>query len=373
MIFFIINFIIKSNMTLIVDFLYDKDKPLSQEEFNSLKNLLEHATIEDIDIIFKRGYLSWDLFLDSKDLNNMKNDEITKYMFNLLRDNELPTPYYARKLKIYNLISIEEMSKIWEYTIINSNHINTNDIMFYISECPEYVNKEIIEKGLLKILNSHIEETDLNKLLFMITNWDTYNINIECPSVDINTFKAATRICFIIKRTVNNDYKCIDKHKYESDMTLGKYEDYLKDLGSQTILEELIKYSIWSITETVVKNFIENGLDINMYLTGEYKSGRSTILTIICEFRFENRIISILKNGADPNLRDASNISPIECVLMGIDGNCIRQVFRKEVENCIKVLIKYGATLTISKNVKDECLYVYHSDYLNGLDWNIIN
>ena len=112
-------------MTVILEFLYSiEDKPLSQESFNTLKGLLDHATIEDIDIIFELGYLSWDLFLDSKDLNNMKSDTISQHMFKLLKDNVILTPYYARKLKTYNLITSQEMSKIWEYTIINSNHIN---------------------------------------------------------------------------------------------------------------------------------------------------------------------------------------------------------------------------------------------------------
>jgi hypothetical protein len=359
-------------MTIILEFLYGiEDKPLlSQQDFNTLKSLLDNATVEDIDIIFECGYLSWDLLFDSKDLNNMKNDAILEHMFKLLRDNVLPTPYYARKLKTYNLITSQEMSKIWEYTIINSKHINTNDIIFYINECPEYVNKEIIEKGLLKVLKTHLEEIDLKDLLFMITHWSECNTNIECPNVDISVFKeAASRIGFIIVKTIGGEYKCMDKHKYESDMIVGKYQEYLKDLGPQTILEELTVYSMWCITEMVVKNLIENGLNINIF--GNYRSQRSTILTCLCGFRFEKRMISILKHGADPNLRDDTDISPIESVLMGLDGNCMRQIFRREVENCIKVLIKYGATLTISKNVKDECLYVYHSEYLNGLSWKI--
>jgi len=134
-------------------------------------------------------------------------------------------------------------------------------------------------------------------------------------------------------------------YQFECDMEEKKYKPWVKKLDSKyttSIFGAVIHFAGSLMTETDVIYFKKHGVDLNV-ASNVYPSdlGGSTTLGSACEFRYGALIKALIIHGADVNLADQHDYTPIESLLIGHNASATH-----DVDTCvlyIKFLSDAGA------------------------------
>ena len=130
--------------------------------------------------------------------------------------------------------------------------------------------------------------------------------------------------------------------EYETDMENKNYEKWVNQYPSEykRFFGDLMRYAGSDMNEQDLQYFIDRGLNINE-LRKEYPSDSDTKRTPLhtaCEYRLNNLIAPLLKLGADVNILDADEMSPLDLMLSGHGALDIENY--EFCEQGIKLLIK---------------------------------
>ena len=166
--------------------------------------------------------------------------------------------------------------------------------------------------------------------------------------------------------TNNNDI--FESAEYETDMENKNYSTCVTQHPTEylRIFGDLIRYCGGQLNESDVQYFINLGLNLNE-LRSEYPSDsdkKRTPLHSACEFRLSNLIEPLLKLGADVNLLDLDQLSPLDHLLSG--HGALDPEDYQQVEEGVKLLEAANVKKEITDYIRVECCSIYQarSDYL---------
>lgn len=151
-------------------------------------------------------------------------------------------------------------------------------------------------------------------------------------------------------------------YKFECDLLEGKYEFWINKYPEHvlSIFGAYLRYCERDFTESDIYFFKSKGVDLNR----QVESIGTTPLNYACGYRCKDLMLALIQQDSDVNLKDNSGFTPLEVVLT---GQCNFDLIRtEEVEECVKLLLNYGAKLEMREWVKDVCDkdYIENSKYL---------
>ena len=158
--------------------------------------------------------------------------------------------------------------------------------------------------------------------------------------------------------------------EYETDIENKNYSSWVDSYPAESvrIFGDLIRYSGGELAQSDVQYFINCGLNLNE-LRSEYPSdskAKRAPLHAACEFRLDNLIAPLLKLGADVNLLDAEQLSPLDHLLAG--HGALDSENYEHVEQCALLLESAQVKKEVTDFIRVECCSIYQekSSYLKA-------
>lgn len=153
-----------------------------------------------------------------------------------------------------------------------------------------------------------------------------------------------------------NDEEC---YNFESDMENGIYKPWSEKYPNHiiSIFGAYINFygHTGSITELDIKYFKERGVDLNICSTVyPSDSGESTPLGSACEFRMIKLMEILIKLGANVNLQDSKEFTPLDSAILGHRAGDLCDY--DTIKECIDLLVKYNVKNELLDYIKDEFL-----------------
>jgi len=162
--------------------------------------------------------------------------------------------------------------------------------------------------------------------------------------------------------------------KYEYDLLYEQnYQLYLehKEFDIHNVFEDIIsiyRNQFSDIYDKVIPDFIKHGIDINNERVYYGPECFLSPLQYACTTANYKLIDSLLKNGANINDNILEILLEYYPEYGGYDENIYRNINIFKVEECIKILLKYGMHYTIKKDLYNNKLlidtYSKKSDYI---------